>query len=246
PSGVGKSSFVHAGLLPALRASTRADRGRECQVHVLRPGRIPLHRLASVLEEAPGQGMHLLQQLVEAPGLFGVKLRDAAVRRGTSVVVVVDQLEELFTLCDSDEVRALFLGALLAAADDPSSPVRVVLAMRADFLDRLAGHKHVLAELSRGLFFLTAPDRDNLRETLLRPAELAGYQFEDPQIVEDMLQVATSRGALPLVSFAAARLWEARDRERKLLTRAAYQQMGGVGGAFARHADQVASAIPPQ
>ncbi len=246
PSGVGKSSFVHAGLVPALRGAARPEADGNWQVHVLRPGRVPLHRLASVLEEAPGQAQHLMQQLVEAPGLFGTMLRDVAIRRGTNVVVVVDQLEELFTLCDSDEVRALFLHALLAAADDPTSPVRVVLAMRADFLDRLAGHKHVLAELSRGLFFLTAPDRDNLRETLLRPAELAGYSFEDPQIVEDMLQVATSRGALPLVSFAAARLWEARDRENRLLTRAAYQQMGGVGGAFARHADQVASAIPSQ
>jgi hypothetical protein len=240
PSGVGKSSFVHAGLIPALRANA------EWQVHVLRPGRTPLHRLASVLEEAPGQAAHFAEQLAEAPGSFGVKLRDAAVRRGTRMLVVVDQLEELFTLCDSDEDRRVFLAALLAAADDPTSPVRVVLSMRADFLDRLAGHKHFLRELSRGLFFLTAPDQDNLRETLERPAELAGYSFEDAWIVEDMMQTATSRGALPLLSFAAMRLWEARDRQRKLLTIAAYNQMGGVGGAFARHADQVASALPAQ
>jgi DNA repair exonuclease SbcCD ATPase subunit len=65
-------------------------------------------------------------------------------------------------------------------------------------------------------------------------------------IVADMMQAATSRGALPLVSFAATRLWDARDRDRKLLTIGAYHQMGGVGGAFARHADQVAAAVPPQ
>jgi eukaryotic-like serine/threonine-protein kinase len=241
PSGVGKSSFVHAGLVPALRAS-----GGSWQVHVLRPGRVPLHRLASVLEEAPGQATHLIDQLAESPGLFGVMLRDAAVRRGTKILVVVDQLEELFTLCDSDDIRERFLASLLAAADDATSPVRVVLSMRADFLDRLAGHKHFLAELSRGLFFLTAPDQDNLRETLERPAELAGYSFEHPHIVEDMMQAATSRGALPLLSFAATRLWEARDRQRKQLTTAAYNQMGGVGGAFARHADQVAAAVPAQ
>jgi len=241
PSGVGKSSFVHAGLVPALRS-----RGGDWQVHVLRPGRAPLQRLALVLEEAPGQAQHLLNQLVEAPGLFGVMLRDAAVRRGTNILVVVDQLEELFTLGDSDDVRRLFLAALLAAADDPTSPVRVVLSMRADFLDRLATQKQFLAELSRGLFFLTAPDHDNLRETLERPAELAGYTFEQASIVEDMMQTATSRGALPLLSFAATRLWEARDRQRKLLTVAAYNQMGGIGGAFARHADQVAASVPPQ
>jgi hypothetical protein len=242
PSGVGKSSFVHAGLVPAVRSA-----GGNWQVHVLRPGRVPVHRLANVLEDATGQdGSALMAQLVEAPGLFGATLRTAALRRNANILVVVDQLEELFTLCDSDQVRRMFLAALLGAADDPTSPVRVVLSMRADFLDRLAGHQHVLAELSRGMFFLTAPDQDNLRETLVRPAELAGYAFESPQIVEDMLQVATSRGALPLLSFAAMRLWDARDRKRKLLTVSAYEQMGGVGGAFARHADQVASAVPPQ
>ena len=243
PSGVGKSSFVHAGLIPAVRAT-----GGNWQVRVLRPGRVPLHRLAAVLEETLATGEHasdLMDQLVEAPGLFGSMLRAAAGRRHQRVIVVVDQLEELFTLCDSDEIRELFLAALLAAADDPSSPVRVVLSMRADFLDRLAGHRHFLDELSRGLFFLTAPDRDNLRETLVRPADLAGYAFEQAAIVDHMIQSATSRGALPLLSFAATRLWEARDRKRRLLTVAAYDEMGGVGGAFARHADQVAAAIPP-
>ncbi len=244
PSGVGKSSFVHAGLVPAMRAL-----GGNWQVRILRPGRVPLHRLASVLEEALATGEQasdLMGQLLESPGLFGVMLRQAAARRNQRILVVVDQLEELFTLCDSDPVRQLFLAALLAAADDATSPVRVVLSMRADFLDRLAGHKHFLSELSRGLFFLTAPDRDNLRETLVRPAELAGYGFESDDIIDDMMQAATSKGALPLLSFAATRLWDARDRQRKLLTVAAYNEMGGVGGAFARHADQVASAVPPQ
>ncbi|HSN29743.1 MAG TPA: serine/threonine-protein kinase, partial [Kofleriaceae bacterium] len=227
PSGVGKSSFVHAGVIPAMRATGA------CDVHVLRPGRVPLHRLASVLGDDP----ELVARLVESPGLFGELLRAS----GRRTLLVVDQLEELFTLCDSDDVRRLFLAALLAAADDASSPVRVVLSMRADFLDRLAGHKQFLAELSRGLFFLSAPDHENLRETLVRPAELAGYAFE-PGIVDDMLQA----GALPLLSFAATRLWDARDREARRFTLAAYQRMGGVAGAFARHADQVAAALPPQ
>lgn len=234
PSGVGKSSFVHAGLVPAVRAT-----GGNWQVRVLRPGKAPLHRLAAMFDISE-------QQIGEAPGVLGHKLRETAGANNQNILVIVDQLEELFTLCDSDEVRKQFLSALLAAADDAASPVRVVLSMRADFLERLAGHKHFLAELSRGLFFLTAPDQDNLRETLERPAELAGYAFEDQSIVEDMMQAATSRGALPLVSFAATRLWEARDRQRKLLTIAAYNQMGGVGGAFARHADLVASSVPPQ
>ncbi|MBL0218821.1 MAG: protein kinase [Myxococcales bacterium] len=242
PSGVGKSSFVHAGLVPAVRAT-----GGDWQIRILRPGRLPLHSLASVLDDAIESGRVsniAIEQLRDAPGLFGDMLRKEATRRKHKVMIVVDQLEELFTLSDDDDSRKLFLSALLAAADDPSAPVRVVLSMRADFLDRLAGHKHFLSELSRGLFFLSAPDQDNLRETLVRPAELAGYGFEDQHIVDDMMQAATSRGALPLLQFAATRLWDARDRTRKKLTASAYAAMGGVGGAFARHADEVAAAIP--
>jgi hypothetical protein len=233
PSGVGKSSFVHAGLLPAVRVT---DAG--WQVRVLRPGRAPLQSLANVLGDET-------IELSEAPGQFGELLRRQATRRHQRLLIVVDQLEELFTLSDDAAARELFVAALLAAADDPSAPVRVVLSMRADFLDRLAGDKHFLSELTRGLFFLSAPDRDNLREMLVRPAELAGYTFEDPSIVDDMIEAATSRGALPLLQFAATRLWDARDRERKVLTRKAYEAMGGVGGAFVRHADEIAAAVPP-
>jgi hypothetical protein len=243
-SGVGKSSFVHAGLVPALRD------GEELWVlRVVRPGRHPLQRLAAILEDAletGGTGGDFAAQLLEAPGLFGSKLREAAVRDHTRYLVVVDQLEELFTLCDRDETRRVFLAALLSAADDPSSPIRVVMSLRADFLDRLTAFEQFQSEISRCLHFLSAPDRESLRETLLRPAEIAGYAFEDPSIVDDMLQAANSPGALPLLSFAAMRLWEARDRERRLLTVAAYEAMRGVGGAFAQHADQVASTIANQ
>ncbi|HSD90812.1 MAG TPA: protein kinase, partial [Kofleriaceae bacterium] len=242
PSGVGKSSFVHAGLVPAVRGT-----GGNWQVRILRPGRSPLQSLATTLDESIDMGtvpFEVMDQLQEGPGLYGELLRKAAHRKKHKVLIVVDQLEELFTLSDDDDARKLFLAALLAAADDSTSPVRVVLSMRADFLDRLAGHKHFLNELSRGLFFLSAPDHDNLRETLVRPAELAGYSFGDPWILEDMMLAATSKGALPLLQFAATRLWDARDRQHRQLTIAAYNQMGGVGGAFARHADEVAAAVP--
>ena len=244
PSGVGKSSFVHAGLVPGIRST-----GGNWQIRVLRPGRQPLQSLANTLDDAidTGQVLHdVIEYLKGAPGYYGELLRNAAQRRKHKVLIVVDQLEELFTLSDDDDIRKVFLAALLAAADDPTSPVRVVLSMRADFLDRLAGHKQFLSELSRGLFFLSAPDHDNLRETLVRPAELAGYSFEDDWIIDEMMQAATSKGALPLLQFAATRLWDSRDRSRRQLTIGAYNAMGGVGGAFARHADEVAAAVPKQ
>ncbi|HPH67933.1 MAG TPA: serine/threonine-protein kinase [Kofleriaceae bacterium] len=246
PSGVGKSSFVHAGVVPAVRQTE----GGHWDVKVIRPGRAPLASLAAALSDFsddPSRVTHILTQLGEAPGLFGVELRAHAKRTRQHVLLVVDQLEELFTLCDVESEQKTFLAALLAAADDPSAPVRVVMSMRADFLDRLGGHKYFLSELSRGLFFLSAPDTDNLRDALVRPAEIAGYTFEDTAIPDEMLRsIQGSRGALPLLQFAASKLWDSRDRSRKVLSRAAYVAMGGVGGAFSRHADEVVAAIPAQ
>lgn len=233
PSGVGKSSFIHAGLIPAVRATPGPWRVLE-----VRPGRAPLASLAAVTG--------VTVSLADAPGQFGQSLRDRAAKEKTKILLVVDQLEELFTLSDDPAAREAFLAALLGAADDSSSPVRVVLSTRADFLDRLAADHAFLGELSRGLFFLSAPDKENLRETLVRPAELAGYAFEDTAIVDDIVQTAARRGALPLLQFAATRLWDTRDRTARLLTRAAYESMGGVAGAFVRHADDVAAAVAPQ
>ena len=233
PSGVGKSSFIHAGLIPAVRATPGPWRVLE-----VRPGRAPLASLAAVTG--------VTVSLADAPGQFGQALRDRAAKESTKILLVVDQLEELFTLSDDPAAREAFLAALLGAADDPSSPVRVVLSMRADFLDRLAGDHAFMGELSRGLYFLSAPDKENLRETLVRPAELAGYAFEDPEIVDEIVQTAARRGALPLLQFAATRLWDTRDRTKRLMTRASYDAMGGVAGAFVRHADEIAAAVAPQ
>jgi WD40 repeat protein len=77
-----------------------------------------------------------------------------------------------------------------------------------------------------------------LRRALVRPATKCGYRFEDDELVEQMLaEVEGERGALPLLAFAAAQLWEQRDRETGHLTREAYHDIGGVGGALARHAE---------
>jgi DNA repair exonuclease SbcCD ATPase subunit len=167
-------------------------------------------------------------------------LRTRAQSTRSHLLLFVDQFEELYTLVADPAERKAFTAALAAVADDTAAPLRVVVSMRSDFLDRVGEDARFLEELSRGLVFLSAPDRSGLREALVSPLEMVGYEFEGEQMIDHMLdELAGTSGALPLLQFAAAKLWDARDRERKLLTIASYEAIGGITGALATHADEI-------
>jgi hypothetical protein len=167
-------------------------------------------------------------------------LRSRARSRGRRILVFVDQFEELYTQTQDPAARAAFIASLAAVADDATSPLRVVLSIRSDFLDRVVEHAQFVHELTRGLFFLAPPDRAGLRDALIQPAEMAGHQFEGSEMIEAMLDhLGHTPGALPLLQFAASQLWENRDRSRRLLTTSSYHRIGGIAGALASHADAV-------
>ena len=246
PSGVGKSSLVRAGVVPALKSS-----GDAWEVMIVRPGRQPLAALASTLESLresrdsdPVIG-DLATVLRTEPGTFGARLRARARRKRTQILLFVDQHEELYTLVTDPGERRAFTACLTAAGDDPSGPLRVVVSMRSDFLDRAAEDRRFVDELTRALVFLQPPSRAGLEAALTQPLTSLGFGFE-PGIVDDMLTTLESTpGSLPLLQFAAAKLWETRDPKRRVLTRESYAAMGGVGGALASHADEVFAGLTP-
>ncbi|WP_438010887.1 protein kinase [Sorangium sp. So ce321] len=248
-SGVGKSSLVRAGVIPALKRS-----GEGWEALVMRPGREPLTALADLFshpavtlstdsqalaaEGGAAARAAVVERLRAEPGLLGAALRGWAGRAQRRLLLFIDQFEELITLGAPAEERAAFLACLEGIADDASSPLRVVLSVRSDFLERMTEHEHFMAAMTRGLVFLRPMGREGLREALVKPVEAARHEIEDPAMVEGILDaLSTTRGALPLLQFTAARLWEMRDRGRRLLTRASYEAIGGVAGALASHAD---------
>jgi serine/threonine protein kinase len=248
-SGVGKSSFVRAGVIPALKRS-----GEPWETLILRPGRKPMEAIASMMQPvvAPASNLaddveehrKLVETLRREPGHLGHVLRLRTRRETRRLLLFVDQFEELYTQVSDPAERAAFTACLSAVADDATSPLRVVLAMRSDFLDRAAEDRRFIGALTKGLFFLGRPDRERLREAIENPAEMAGYRFELPSIVDDMLaHLEATPGALPLLQFTAAKLWDMRDRTCRLLTHASYTAMGGVAGALASHADRVMSDV---
>ena len=240
PSGAGKSSFVRAGVGPALKAS-----GERWEIFTVRPGRNPLASLASVMLRLTARGGErdaddIVTRLKREPGYLGELLRTRARETNSHYVLFVDQLEELYTLVPDVDVRRAFTAALTAIADDVAAPLRVVVSMRSDFLDRVGEDATFADDLSRGLVLLATPDAAGLREALVQPIELVGYRFETDAMIDDMLaSLAGTPGALPLLQFAASLLWDARDRDRRLVTASSYAAIGGISGALATHADDV-------
>ena len=167
----------------------------------------------------------IIERLRAEPGYLGARLRARATSKLRRVLVFVDQLEELYTLGALPDERAAFLACLAAVADDAASPLRVVLSMRSDFLDRLTEDRRLGAEVTRGLVLLPPMDRDGMREALLAPVEAAEHRFESATMVDRMVDaLAATPGALPLLQFTAARLWELRDTGRRMLTEQSYAE----------------------
>lgn len=266
PSGAGKSSFVQAGIFPRLR-----EQGR-WSVLSLRPGRQPFETLASRVIRGESDGAYLSasirqtrhsvpadrpsqtttdeeslgQQLRESPGRLSLILHQLAERDGVRVLLFVDQLEELYTNVDDDRERCAFMEAICRAADDPNGPVRVVFSLRDDFMVRLA-ETAVARDVMAHIAVLRSPGPEALKEILTRSLEASGYRFEDPQLTSDMvLAVSGEPSCLPLLQFACSQLWERRDRDRRVLTRASYEAMGGIEGALARHADSILAGFTPE
>jgi WD40 repeat protein len=233
PSGAGKTSFIRAGVLPAAPADWASV--------VCTPGDAALASLARPMAREMAGDAELMERLLsfDDPDVV-VEVYSRWRRKHTQVQLVVDQFEELFTLNPPDTRRRVseLLGRLVLEAD-----VGVVLCLRDDFLM----HCRELEALRPIFSELTALPRlagSALRRALVQPATKCGYRFEDDELVGEILaEVEGERGALPLLAFAMARLWKERDQDQGLLRRRAYHAIGGVGGALARHAEDVVDRI---
>ena len=161
-----------------------------------------------------------------APGPEPTKELRAA---GRARVLVVDQFEELFTLCTDAAERRRFVKALLARG-------KVVIALRADFYGDIAAFPDLAAAAASNQVLLGPMQPDELRRAIEAPAAVVGLGFEAGLVDEILRDVVNQPGALPLLEHALLETWERRDG--RTLTREGYIDSGGVRGAIARTADR--------
>lgn len=235
PSGSGKSSLVQAGLIPALRKAERPD--ASWVIAVMRPGAYPFTELEAALvravENPPATSMNLLWD--DDSALLRSVLRIVA-DDGSRLLLVIDQFEELFALV-GDEQRDRFLRSLITLATDPRSRSRVLVTLRADFYDRPLMHPEFGRLMTGHVVNVVPLAADELEAAAVGPALRVGVSFELGLLAALIAEVSGQPNGLPLFQYTLTELF---DRRRdSVLTRAAYEALGGIRGAVASRAEEI-------
>lgn len=248
-SGSGKSSVIRAGVIPALRRGERLVDGSlpqtdsgQWDIRVFIPTAHPLDSLAASLTsewESGSATTQLRADLAADPQALTVAARRLLARNGRKhLLVVIDQFEEIFTQCRSEEERKVFVENLLQAANpDDVQPITILVTLRADFYAQLSFHDRLRELISQNQEFIGAMTRDELSRAILQPAALGKWKVQEG-LVEVMLDdLGSEPGALPLLSHALLETWK--RRRGRVMTLSGYVASGGVHGAIAQTAETV-------
>jgi signal transduction histidine kinase len=230
-SGSGKSSVVRAGLIPQLEKN-----GWRILEPIL-PGVEPLAELKRALLGLFGRTeVREIYALIETDGLRPVIERLSGCER---LLLVIDQFEEVFTVCPKEEEKRRFIELLTQVAEIPDSRLAIVTTMRADFLEPCLSYESLTRLIQNEAVYMPPLVGAQLEEAIATPAKLQGYQLENGLLGAILQDVGQEKGCLPLLQFALTELWEQRDRQIHQLTLAKYNQLDGVIGALNRHAEQI-------
>jgi transcriptional regulator with XRE-family HTH domain/tetratricopeptide (TPR) repeat protein len=249
PSGSGKSSLIAAGLIPAVR------RLQNWRVLFCRPGLDPFASLAGTLiphlepamdEIARAGRIPELRGLIES-GQLSYLLDRLLPEPGHCALLFIDQFEELFTHCASQDTRYRYLNCLLEFARAPRDSGRtgatVVYTIRSDFASRLLAHREFIDAIQDADVKIGPMTRPELESAIREPALRRGVRFEHGLVERILHDIGREPGALPLLEFALTELW-AKEVDR-LLTHAAYEDVGQLSGAIAKRAETIFRSLAP-
>jgi uncharacterized protein YjbI with pentapeptide repeats/energy-coupling factor transporter ATP-binding protein EcfA2 len=236
-SGSGKSSVLRAGLLHRIQQqNVGLEQNSQWQIHIMLPGEHPLENLARAflpndldqvslsvkLEKVQrfiSQGSKGLQRLLQDLG-------------DSCHILVVDQFEEIFTLCHKEAERQYFFECLLGVLDDTQDRFRLILSMRADFFGQCLEQQYsgLAQRIEKHLVAILPMTRRELEDAITLPARKVSLTVESELVKQILDDVEDSPAILPLIQYTLTQLWK--QRAEKSLQLRTYVQLGGVSGAL--------------
>ena len=182
PSGSGKSSLIQAGVIPQFR---------DAKLILMRPGDQPLQALIQALGKRVRRDRQ--EKLTDAmlmgdtAQVFSI-MQEETSKENDLTVLVVDQGEEIVTLCDDIAIRDRFTSILSELGGYSSSNLRVVYSLREDFFGPVGAVDRIKSIFARQVMVISTPKPEDLMETLIGPAHMFGYQIEDHSLLQEIIQ----------------------------------------------------------
>ena len=249
-SGTGKSSLLRAGLIAHLQSGYSLADSENWSVRIFHPGDRPLINLAWTLSDTNlpyadrARQLNQLQTLVQQGANGFQKLLE--LYYPNRLVLIIDQFEELFTLCQNSLEQQTFLDCLLGILDlidknnylvnSKNSNFVLVVAMRSDFLEKcleLADNR-LASRLQNHLVTITPMAEQALTEVIVEPAKKADLDLNSNVVTEILQDLDYSSSSLPLLQYTLRKLWRQEDNQGLQIP--AYRLLGGVKNALDQQA----------
>ncbi len=273
-SGCGKSSLVKAGLIAGLESGFMGDAGHQWRIADMRPGNMPMVRLAESLLSPGALGPEfralevarpiLAAQLRRGPlGLVEVFL-ECRLQQGTNLLLLVDQFEEIFRFrrLGDPNVADAFVALLLASSRQRQVPIYVIITMRSDFLGDCALFPGLPEAINESQYLTPRLTREQIRAAIAGPARVCGGSVDADLVNRLVNDVGPDPDQLPVLQHALMRMWafagtgrEAANRatdssdksaeQARTVTLADYDKIGGLSKALSRHADEIFAGLQP-
>lgn len=259
-SGSGKSSLVRAGLIHKLRRGQRLSGSDRWQIKLITPTDQPIKSLANAFISNAQSPIERAEQLKRAE----VFLQDGGTglshlvraslmspkgwysSAGSRLVLVIDQFEEVFTLCQGPQAereRHRFFNCLLTAMQEVGDLLSIVVVVRADFFSKFSLYNGIAEKIEQNLVVVTPLTYDQIKASILKPAEKVGLTCDPNLVYNIMYDIAGSPGELPLLQYTLLELWQRRvvdvEGTAPRMTLDAYNELGGVRGTLQKRANEV-------
>ncbi|MCO6478448.1 MAG: SUMF1/EgtB/PvdO family nonheme iron enzyme [Phaeodactylibacter sp.] len=252
-SGSGKSSLARAGMIPALHSGFGQKGNYKWKIIILRPGKAPIHNLATQLAYANGKEEPEEINSIEArlnESSYGL-VDLASDGRYDKTLILIDQFEELFRFKGKAEppgARAHFVNLLINAGSEPDAHYYIALTMRSEFLGVCVEFRGLPEKINEGQYLVPRLAEKNIREAITGPLRVAGVEISPTLVNRLVREVYHGQDQLPILQHALMRThhhWRENKRAERPVGHVDYEAAGGMKEALSRHANEIYDGLSP-